>query len=211
MKISLERFIQNTKGTKVGVPWNPNLTGQCVSLVQQYINQCLNQPMKARENAKDWKNSYVREGLGKIVSNPRKGDLLVYGENMGGGYGHIAIYVDKNRMYDQNNATHDNLKAGYSRIFGGYTVLRPNAELIEEVVNTNKKLILPSNVDKWRVYPLDKAPVVGNECGFLRPSKFGGLTYDILNIPQLNVVTIQTRDFGKVNIYVAPSTGATIQ
>lgn len=211
MKISLEKFIQNTRGTKVGVPWNSNLTGQCVSLVQQYINQCLNQPMKARGNAKDWKNSYVREGLGKIVSVPRKGDLLVYGESMGGGYGHIAIYVDGDRMYDQNNSTHDNLKAGYSRIFGGYTVLRPNTELIEEVVNTNKKLVLPANVDKWRVYPLDKAPVVGNECGFLRPSKFGGLEYSILNTPQTNVVTIQTRDFGKVNIYVAPSTGAIIQ
>ena len=81
---------------------------------------------------------------------------------------------------------------------------------VSELVSKNK-LILPSNVDKWRVYPLDKAPVVGNECGYLRPSKFGGLTYDILNTPQTNVVTIQTRDFGKVNIYVASSTGAIIQ
>lgn len=76
---------------------------------------------------------------------------------------------------------------------------------------SKKKLYLPSNAERWRVYPTDKAPVVGNEKGFLYPSRFGGLTYDILAIPQKDVVTIQTRDYGKVNIYVASSTGAIIK
>ena len=41
-KISLKEFIDKTKGTKVDVPWgNGKLKGQCVSLVQQYIHQCL--------------------------------------------------------------------------------------------------------------------------------------------------------------------------
>ena len=74
-----------------------------------------------------------------------------------------------------------------------------------------KKLYLPASATSWRVYPTNKAPVVGNECGFLYPSKFGGLTYDILATPQPNVVTIQTRDYGRVNIFVAPSTGAVIK
>lgn len=78
-------------------------------------------------------------------------------------------------------------------------------------VPSMKKLYLPATVDTWRVYPLDKTPTVGNEVGFLKPSKFGGLTYDILNNPQENVVTIQTRDYGKVNIFVSPSTGAVIK
>lgn len=76
---------------------------------------------------------------------------------------------------------------------------------------TGKTLYLPATADKWRVYPLDKAPTVGNEVGFLLPSKFGGLQYDILAMPQSNVATIQTRDYGKVNIYVDPSTGAVIK
>lgn len=74
-----------------------------------------------------------------------------------------------------------------------------------------KTVTLPASASSWRVYPTNKAPVIGNECGYLYPSKFGGLTYDILATPQTDVVTIQTRDYGKVNIYVAKSTGATIK
>ena len=74
-----------------------------------------------------------------------------------------------------------------------------------------KTVTLPSSASSWRVYPTNKAPVIGNECGYLYPSKFGGLTYDILATPQTDVATIQTRDYGKVNIYVAKSTGAIIK
>ena len=74
-----------------------------------------------------------------------------------------------------------------------------------------KTVTLPSSASSWRVYPTNKAPVVGNECGYLYPSKFGGLTYDIIATPQADVVTVQTRDYGKVNIYVAKSTGAIIK
>ena len=74
-----------------------------------------------------------------------------------------------------------------------------------------KTLYLPASATSWRVYKTNVAPVVGNECGFLYPSKFGGLTYEILATPQTDVVTIQTRDYGKVNIYVAASTGAVIK
>jgi len=129
-KISLKQFIDKTKGTKVDVPWgNGKLKGQCVSLVQQYIGQCLGQPMKPRGNAKDWKNTYVKEGLGKIVKNPQYGDIIVY--NIGQ-FGHIAIYIDKNTMYDQNNGYHDNYRAGYGKLIKGGTYLRPNVSLIPD-------------------------------------------------------------------------------
>jgi hypothetical protein len=58
-------------------------------------------------------------------------------------------------------------------------------------------------VKRWRVYPLDRAPVVGNEKAFVCPSQFGGLAYKILDITQWpQVVKIQTEMFGTVNIYV---------
>lgn len=72
------------------------------------------------------------------------------------------------------------------------------------------KVELPKNAESWRVYPMDKAPTVGNECGFLKPSKFGGLTYDVLDWTQTDVAVIETRDFGRVQIYVAASTGAKV-
>ncbi|ODR25330.1 hypothetical protein BHQ19_12735 [Mycolicibacterium porcinum] len=81
----------------------------------------------------------------------------------------------------------------------------------QATVDIYKTVFLPGSATSWRVYPLDKAPVVGNEVGRLNPSLFGGLTYEVLAEPQANVVTIQTRDFGKVNIYVGPETGATLR
>lgn len=76
---------------------------------------------------------------------------------------------------------------------------------------TQKTLYLPKTAPTWRVYPLNKAPVVGNEVGYLLPSKYGGLQYTVLAMPQANVATIQTQAFGKVNIWVAPDTGAVIK
>ncbi|PKR86090.1 hypothetical protein CWO92_06880 [Heyndrickxia camelliae] len=77
--------------------------------------------------------------------------------------------------------------------------------------SNKKRLYLPKTASSWRVYPTNKAPVKGNEKGFLNPKKFGGLEYEILGNPQKDVYTIQTRDFGKVNIYAAPSTGAKVK
>ncbi|AOC91179.1 N-acetylmuramoyl-L-alanine amidase [Bacillus amyloliquefaciens] len=34
-----------------------------------------------------------------------------------------------------------------------------------------KYVYLPASADSWRIYPTNKAPVKGNECGFLRPEK----------------------------------------
>ncbi|MEC2288272.1 N-acetylmuramoyl-L-alanine amidase, partial [Bacillus velezensis] len=74
-----------------------------------------------------------------------------------------------------------------------------------------KYVYLPASADSWRIYSTNKAPVKGNECGFLRPKKFGGLKYEILANPQKDVYTIKTDQFGKVNIFAAKSTGATVK
>ena len=210
-KISLEKFIERTKGTRVDVPWKSDghLKGQCVSLVQQYLLQCLEQPAKPRGNAKDWINTYVNEGLGTRTTSLRKGDIIVF-PNEANGYGHIAIFVD-GRISDQNNLRHDNGCAGYCAMFSkDYVAIRPNAELVEDKP-VGQTLSLPASADSWRVYPMGVAPVVGNECGKLLPSKFGGLEYDIKGWTQPDVAIIQTRDFGEVQIYVAGKTGAIIK
>ena len=205
MKKSLEKFIEETKGTQVDVPWvtEPSrLKGQCVSLIQQYISQCLEQPAKARGNAKDWIQSYVNEGLGYTVADQKTGDLIVF-PNEADGYGHIAIYVD-GKLYDQNNLRHDNGFAGFGDIFSyDFVTLRPNAELIINDPKSNVKYLNLSNLaDTWRVYSMDVAPVVGNECKELMPSKFDGLSYTIKGYTQPNVAIIETRDYGQVQIYI---------
>ena len=128
-RISLKEFINNTKGKKLSLPGGGQ-KGMCVSLVQQYLVQCLGQPSKARGHAKQWKTSYVKEGLGKITTTPRYGDIIVYDI---GEFGHIAIYIDKTRMYDQSNGYHDNKKAGYGvQLKTKTTYLRPNVKLIPD-------------------------------------------------------------------------------
>ena len=128
-RISLKQFIDKTKGKKVALP-SGGQKGMCVSLVQQYIHQCLGQPIKARGHAKDWVKTYVDEGLGKITKNPRYGDIIVYDI---GKYGHIAIYINSTTMYDQNNGYHDNKRAGYGKqLKVKDTFLRPNVNLIPD-------------------------------------------------------------------------------
>ncbi|MBN6886255.1 N-acetylmuramoyl-L-alanine amidase [Cytobacillus horneckiae] len=68
---------------------------------------------------------------------------------------------------------------------------------------------LPASAETWKTYKLDVAPVKKNSDWSLTPAAFGGLTYEILDRPQANVVTIKTSK-GKRNIYVGPHTDAKI-
>lgn len=105
----------------------------------------------------------------------------------------VRVLVQLNNIKDKNKIT------------VGQRIKLPGVTMKREVV------YLPMSESNWRVYPTNVAPVKGNEIGYLNPMKFGGLQYEILDKPQANVVTIQTQDFGRVNIYVHPSTGAVIR
>lgn len=115
-------------------------------------------------------------------------------------YSHRADLAAKYGIKGYNGSEEENLKL-LEALRGGKPEPKPK----------NKTLYLPDNIDSWRVYPTNVAPVKGNEKGFLNPQKFNGLQYEVLGYPQSNVVTIKTQDFGRVNIYVAPSTGAVIK
>lgn len=84
---------------------NNKYKGQCVSLIQQYLYLVLNIPFKARGNAKDWANNAdVLTHFNKLSNKTSlmPGDILVYGSDFGGGYGHIGM-IDANGKYlDQN-------------------------------------------------------------------------------------------------------------
>ena len=91
---------------------------------------------------------------------------------------------------------------------GGYHWIRESE--VKEPSNT-QTLILPASADSWRVYSLNVAPVVGNECAKLAPKKYGGLEYEIKGWTQPDVAIIDTLMFGRVKIYVASNTGAIIK
>lgn len=92
-------------------------------------------------------------------------------------------------------------------VFGGYPYDIDDGRLSN---STSKKYLhLPPDANSWRVYPPNVSPVKGNEAGFLNPKKFGGLSYEVIGSTQAHVYLIQTRDFGKVQIYAHPDTQAT--
>lgn len=72
-----------------------------------------------------------------------------------------------------------------------------------DAIDSKEYLNLSPKADTWRIYPLNKQPVVGNECGFVYPSKFTGLSYTIIRYTMPTVAVIKTRDWGEVQIYIA--------
>lgn len=88
----------------------------------------------------------------------------------------------------------------------------PNANQPQQVSGAkNRYVVLPASADEWRIYPLNKAPIKANALpNPLKPSKFGGLEYEILHDRGNWVFEIQTSQFGRVQIYSAPETGARV-
>lgn len=99
---SLESF--TSWAIRQGKVSNPNGTypGQCVSLIQQYLAQVFGIPYAPRGNAKD----FVPPTFTKLPAGTqrRPGDIIRYGKNYGGGYGHIGYIDHLGRFVDQNGS-----------------------------------------------------------------------------------------------------------
>lgn len=121
---SLEKFVNDKTGYFVANP-DGSYKGQCVSLVQVYLEECLGIPYTPRGNAKDWAYSIPNQDIGYEVDSPEFGDILVYDEFYGGGYGHIAIYLGNGILFDQNNLMNGrNGSAAKMNYFGKFRVFR---------------------------------------------------------------------------------------
>lgn len=123
MGMSLDAF--DRWAQRQGAVGNPQVNtyrGQCVSLVQQYLWHCYGLPYKPRGNAAQFvPPKFYRVGAGaKYVP----GDILRYGTNYGGGYGHIGLIAADGKFLDQNGTKR--LAVGVRATpFAGYTVFRP--------------------------------------------------------------------------------------
>ena len=106
---------------------NNKYKGQCVSLIQQYLYKVFGKSFKAYGNAKDWATNYPKSYFTKLSKSTKlqPGDVLVYGSNYGGGYGHIGLIDCNGKWYDQNGVKKKAI--GYKdKPFSGYVcVLRP--------------------------------------------------------------------------------------
>lgn len=153
-------------GLKQGSVANPapnnKYKGQCVSLIQQYLYKVFGKSFKAYGNAKDWANNYPKSYFNKLSKSTKlqPGDVLVYGSNYGGGYGHIGLIDCNGKWYDQNGIKSKKI-AYRDKPFSGYVcVLRPKNQdklgLNEYKVGstytltTNVKVRAGAGIDKKR-------------------------------------------------------------
>lgn len=152
----------------------------------------------------EWESVYahLREGTRRFKegTNIKQGEVLGLMGNTGRSFGqHLHFELHKGRWnINKTNA------------------VDPMNYLEKEDVckEKGKTLYLPSSADTWTVYQINKPPVKSNKAnyaGTLKPSKFGGLEYEILGQTQNDVYIINTANFGKVQIYAHPSTGAIIK
>lgn len=56
-------------------------------------------------------------------------------------------------------------------------ITKPTVAKLKPATLKKQTVILPKPTKEWRKYPLNLAPLVGNECGKLALFKYGGLTY----------------------------------
>ena len=83
----------------VGNPQVGTYIGQCVSMIQQYLYLCFGVDYAPRGNAKD----FVPPKFHRVTDGTiQKGDIIRYGSNYGGGYGHIGMIVWSGNYMDQN-------------------------------------------------------------------------------------------------------------
>lgn len=101
-KQEIRDFLNARVGSKPTDRSNANLNGQCVALIKGLLEFLgVPDPYKARGNAKDAGNSYVRDGIARsgagwlnVCVNP----------NMGSGYGHIWVDLANEANFESNGA-----------------------------------------------------------------------------------------------------------
>lgn len=136
---------------------NNRYLGQCVSLVQQYINKVFGIPFQPRGHAKDWASNANVLSYFDRVSTIQPGDIIVYPGKFGGGYGHIAVALGNGMMLDQNGG--GGLRVAIRQVWPGYSaILRRKGTVVnqpkgdEDMITANDRdpiRVISSEVKGW--------------------------------------------------------------
>jgi len=110
--MNLDEFIKKYDGKFLEVAGSAYAKNQCVDLANGYIRDVLGLPIIEWTNACDFpekggdKYEYIEN---TPLGVPEKGDLIIWGASLNGGYGHIAVFVEGGvgsfRSFDQNYPT----------------------------------------------------------------------------------------------------------
>lgn len=135
--MTFDDFIQKYLGKKVD--WDGAYGGQCVDLFRQYLHDVLAQPQpRGVQGAADFWTNYESDSnlhtyFDKVPNTPtgvpKKGDIVLWNKNEGGGFGHVSIFIEGNTMnfttLDQNWPTLDKVTKTdhiYRNVLGWFTL-----------------------------------------------------------------------------------------
>jgi hypothetical protein len=163
--ITLTNYIQQTFDKLTGT--NDVNTGQCVGLIMKYSMD--NDVPFWSGNAKDLIKNANSEYLKVIYNDPNDynqfplpGDILVFNENMGGGYGHTGLVVAANGrhilLYEQNVPTGNtptiNYYHTYMNIIGWLRIIKNS---IPTVTGNDLQACLTAHKDALDAFNQEKA------------------------------------------------------
>jgi len=153
--MTIDQFITKYLGKKVD--WDGAYGGQCVDLFRQYLNDVLNFPQpRGVVGAADFWTNYdsdpnLKNNFQKIANSPTgvpaKGDVMVWNKKAGGGFGHIAIFLEGNvnlfTSLDQNWPTLSKVTKtvhNYTNVLGWLRPNKPENKPIGGQMNIDPKL-----------------------------------------------------------------------
>lgn len=137
--MTLDQFISKYMGKTVGYP-DGQYVGECLSLVKWYCKDVFNfDPPPSGSNSAYgyWSNfpaplsTYFTKVANTPDGVPKRGDIIIWDTNAGGGYGHIAIFLEGTassfKSLDQNwngKQTHEQGHY-YTNVVGWLTPIMP--------------------------------------------------------------------------------------
>ena len=131
--INFDQFIDKWLGKKID--YDGHFEGQCMDLYHQYVKEVLGSEHPGAAYARQlWDKTYRDYDKIKntLLGIPKKGDIVIWNGNEGGGAGHVAIYIEGNVMsftsLDQNYPTLNKVtktKHSYKNILGWLRPKKP--------------------------------------------------------------------------------------
>lgn len=172
--MTLDTFISKYMGKTVGYP-DGQYVGECLSLVKWYCKDVFNfDPPPSGSNSAYgyWSNfpnplsTYFTKVANTPDGVPKRGDIIIWDTNAGGGCGHIAIFLEGTassfKSLDQNwngKQTHEQGHY-YTNVVGWLTPIMPENTYTEEEM-TKVRLERDANWDKYQSEKADHEATKG--------------------------------------------------
>ena len=106
--MTFQKFLETWNGKYCEVAGSANAKNQCTDLANAFLRDVLGLPIIEWTNACDFPLKWKYEEIPNDDKDdlPREGDLIIWSSNVGGGAGHISIFIEGNtssfRSFEQN-------------------------------------------------------------------------------------------------------------